>query len=71
MPRWKTELRIESDVLIEVKRLIRFGNSFALILPKEWVTVYCGSVDGDYSVKVNINQDEITVAGYKPLGGEQ
>ena len=71
MPRWKTEPRIENDTLIEVKRLVRFGNSFALVLPKEWVTVYCSSLDGDYSVKVNINQDEITIAGYKPVGGEK
>jgi len=66
MPIWKTEVKIEDDRVVELKRLINFGNGFALVLPTVWVRTYCGK---DRKVEIAVEDGTIIIKGY--TGGEQ
>ena len=66
MPRWKTRPILVNGTLLELKRLVSFGNSYALVLPKDWVRVHCDLIDGHYWLVLDIEDSgDVTIRGYK------
>jgi len=65
MPRWRTELKIEGNRVVELKKLTKFGNGYVLVLPKDWVRAHCGT---EHQVEIDVEGGAITITGYK--GGE-
>lgn len=42
-----------------VKKLIKFGDSYAITLPKSWVELNGIEIDGDYYVSLNVENTKL------------
>jgi len=47
--------------LSNIRAVSRLGDSFAVLLPKLWVEVFCDQVDGHYRICRTIDKDVITI----------
>jgi hypothetical protein len=47
--------------MFSLKKVLKTGGSYALLLPRDWVDIYCDEIDGDYWVEAGFNGKEITL----------
>ena len=68
---WKREVFIENNQIVSLKQLTKVGDSYSLILPKEWVKVFARRDErGRYWVKIKYtgeNEKVDFIPGIKPL----
>ena len=69
MPRpWKRRAVFEGNRLVTLKKLIRSGTSFCLVIPKDYVRYWCPpDAKGDRWAKVEWDYEtgKITIEGYE------
>jgi len=66
MPRpWKRRQFIEGDEIVTLKKLVKVGDSFALIIPKDWLRFKTQlDEEGSRWVKLKQDGDEFILGGY-------
>lgn len=73
MPRtWKRKAFIEDGELVTLKRLVKFGASYAFVFPKDYIRYRCQpDENGNLWVKVKYDYDNavFTISGYQ--GGDR
>jgi hypothetical protein len=71
MPTWKRKAFMEEGKLVTLKKLVRFGNSYAFVLPREFIRYRCRpDAEGNHWVEVKYDYAKavFTISGYK--GGD-
>ena len=63
---WQRKLEFDGISPVTKKKLVKVGNSNAMVLPKDWVR-YRAEQDenGDYWVKANFDGDKFVIEGLK------
>lgn len=65
---WKRKAFMRDGELITLKRLVRFGYSYAFVLPKDWVRYRCKPDENGkhwVEIKYDYNKAVFTISGYQ------
>ena len=59
------ELPVTPEELFGKKKLYPFGGSYAVIVPKAWVDIFCKPISGIHWVTVDVETGIITIRPWK------
>lgn len=51
------KVKVLSQLGFGIRKVSRLGNSYAIIVPKEWVEYFCLRTDDAYWVQMSIDED--------------
>jgi antitoxin component of MazEF toxin-antitoxin module len=50
-----------------IRKLTKFGDSHAIIIPAKWLNIYAMQIDGNYYVEMRVEDDQII---FSPINEE-
>ena len=65
-----TEKLVILQKVLGVRRLINFGSSYAVVIPKEWADLFCLKSDDHRWISLSYNQDKNQII-LSPLSREE
>jgi len=61
---WKRRIQVDGDQIVPLKKLVKVGNSHAIILPKDWVVLKAEQdEDGTYWATVKFDGSTFIIGG--------
>ena len=50
---------LAKEKIFDIKKLVNFGDSYAVILPKNWVELHGVGIDGNYYVTLKVENSNL------------
>jgi len=64
----KIKIMAESK-MFGITKLIRFGSSYGIVVPRLWLEMHATAIDGDYYVSLDVSDENATLA-FRPINPE-
>lgn len=63
----KDKIRILAEQKIfGMRKLVKFGNSYGINLPRTWVNMNCIEIDGNYYLKLEVENNKLIFSPIDP-----
>lgn len=65
----ETKIKLLSQMdAFGIKKLVKVGDSFALIVPKPWVVMFCTEIENNYYFQLQVENNQLI---FSPINTEE